>query len=187
MQMKPWRHELFCWGNCSVGALKSIPSSASVAACRNVKRKSTEVSLTKPIFLSADKPDPPAGTPCASDIRSSSLTLSWYGSSYDGGSAVQSYSVEIWNTVDNKWTDLATCRSTSYNVQDLLADREYKFRVRAVNVYGISEPSQQSDPVKVGEKQEGKSLRRGKFVSMCLLYKLDSRMLDFKCKFVSFA
>ncbi|XP_077176550.1 myosin light chain kinase, smooth muscle isoform X1 [Paroedura picta] len=102
-----------------------------------------------------DKPDPPAGRPCASDIRSSSLTISWYGSSYDGGSAVQSYTVEIWNTVDKKWTDLTTCRSTSYNVQDLLADREYKFRVRAANVYGISEPSQESDLVKVGEKKEG--------------------------------
>ncbi|XP_054828903.1 myosin light chain kinase, smooth muscle-like [Eublepharis macularius] len=102
-----------------------------------------------------DKPDPPAGRPCASDIRSSSLTISWYGSSYDGGSAVQSYTVEIWNTADNKWTDLTTCRSTSFNVQDLLSDREYKFRVRAANVYGISEPSQESELVKVGEKQEG--------------------------------
>uniref|UniRef100_A0A8C0F9N5 Myosin light chain kinase, smooth muscle n=1 Tax=Bubo bubo TaxID=30461 RepID=A0A8C0F9N5_BUBBB len=101
-----------------------------------------------------DKPDPPAGTPCASDVRSSSLTLSWYGSSYDGGSAVQSYTVEIWNSADNKWTDLTTCRSTSFNVQDLQADREYKFRVRAANVYGISEPSQESELVKVGDKQE---------------------------------
>ncbi|XP_060118705.1 myosin light chain kinase, smooth muscle isoform X1 [Heteronotia binoei] len=105
-----------------------------------------------------DKPDPPARRPCASDIRSSSLTISWYGSSYDGGSAVQAYTVEIWNTVDKKWTDLTTCRSTSYNVQDLLADREYKFRVRAANVYGISEPSQESELVKVGDKKEGKFL-----------------------------
>uniref|UniRef100_A0A670YJV2 Myosin light chain kinase, smooth muscle n=1 Tax=Pseudonaja textilis TaxID=8673 RepID=A0A670YJV2_PSETE len=82
--------------------------------------KQAQVNLTV-----VDKPDPPAGTPCASDIRSSSLTLSWYGSSYDGGSAVQSYSVEIWDTVDKKWTDLTTCRSTSYNVHDLLADREW--------------------------------------------------------------
>nr|XP_045002835.1 myosin light chain kinase, smooth muscle isoform X1 [Jaculus jaculus] len=101
-----------------------------------------------------DKPDPPAGTPCASDVRSSSLTLSWYGSSYDGGSAVQSYNVEIWNSEDKTWTELATCRSTSFNVQDLLPDREYKFRVRAVNVYGTSEPSQESEPTVVGEKPE---------------------------------
>uniref|UniRef100_A0A452VMQ9 Myosin light chain kinase, smooth muscle n=1 Tax=Ursus maritimus TaxID=29073 RepID=A0A452VMQ9_URSMA len=101
-----------------------------------------------------DKPDPPAGTPCASDIRSSSLTLSWYGSSYDGGSAVQSYSVEIWDLVDKTWKELATCRSTSFNVQDLLSDREYKFRVRAINVYGTSEPSQESELTAVGEKPE---------------------------------
>ncbi|XP_016055428.1 PREDICTED: myosin light chain kinase, smooth muscle isoform X2 [Miniopterus natalensis] len=101
-----------------------------------------------------DKPDPPAGTPCASDIRSSSLTLSWYGSSYDGGSAVQSYSVEIWDSVDKTWKELATCRSTSFNVQDLLPDRDYKFRVRAINVYGTSEPSQESELTVVGEKPE---------------------------------
>ncbi|XP_019594533.2 myosin light chain kinase, smooth muscle isoform X2 [Rhinolophus sinicus] len=101
-----------------------------------------------------DKPDPPAGTPCASDIRTSSLTLSWYGSSYDGGSAVQSYSVEIWDSVDKTWKELATCRSTSFNVQDLLPDREYKFRVRAINVYGTSEPSQESELTAVGEKPE---------------------------------
>ncbi|XP_047419681.1 myosin light chain kinase, smooth muscle isoform X2 [Sciurus carolinensis] len=101
-----------------------------------------------------DKPDPPAGTPCASDIRTSSLTLSWYGSSYDGGSAVQSYSVEIWDSVDKTWKELSTCRSTSFNVQELLPDREYKFRVRAINVYGTSEPSQESELTAVGEKPE---------------------------------
>ncbi|XP_048202738.1 myosin light chain kinase, smooth muscle isoform X2 [Perognathus longimembris pacificus] len=101
-----------------------------------------------------DKPDPPAGTPCASDIRSSSLTLSWYGSSYDGGSAVQSYNVEIWDSEDKTWKELATCRSTSFNVQNLLPDLEYKFRVRAVNVYGTSEPSQESELTVVGEKPE---------------------------------
>ncbi|XP_074070774.1 myosin light chain kinase, smooth muscle isoform X2 [Macrotis lagotis] len=101
-----------------------------------------------------DKPDPPAGTPCASDIRSSSLTLSWYGSSYDGGSAVLSYSVEIWDSVDKEWKELTTCRSTSFSVQDLLPDREYKFRVRAINVYGTSEPSQESELTTVGEKPE---------------------------------
>uniref|UniRef100_A0A2K5PP97 Myosin light chain kinase, smooth muscle n=1 Tax=Cebus imitator TaxID=2715852 RepID=A0A2K5PP97_CEBIM len=101
-----------------------------------------------------DKPDPPAGTPCASDIRSSSLTLSWYGSSYDGGSAVQSYSIEIWDSANKTWKELATCRSTSFNVQDLLPDHEYKFRVRAINVYGTSEPSQESELTRVGEKPE---------------------------------
>lgn len=69
---------------------------------------------------------------------------------------MQSYNVEIWDTEDKMWKELATCRSTSYNVQDLLPDREYKFRVRAVNVYGTSEPSQESELTAVGEKPEGR-------------------------------
>uniref|UniRef100_A0A671QML4 Myosin light chain kinase, smooth muscle n=1 Tax=Sinocyclocheilus anshuiensis TaxID=1608454 RepID=A0A671QML4_9TELE len=104
-----------------------------------------------------DKPDPPARVPAASDIRKSSLTLSWYGPTYDGGSAVQSYNLETWSSVDMKWTDLASCNSTSYNVQNLLPDRQYKFRVRAVNIYGVGEPSAESVPVQVGLEAEGEN------------------------------
>lgn len=108
------------------------------------------------VFVFADKPDPPARVPAASDIRKSSLTLSWYGPTYDGGSAVQSYNLEMWNSVNMEWTDLASCNSTSYNVQNLLPDRQYKFRVRAVNIYGVGEPSAESEPVQVGlEAEEG--------------------------------
>ncbi|XP_074550631.1 myosin light chain kinase, smooth muscle [Halichoeres trimaculatus] len=97
-----------------------------------------------------DKPDPPAKIPATSDIRRSSLTLSWYGPTYDGGSAVQSYNVEIWDSVNPQWKHLVSCNSTSYNIQDLLPDREYKFHIRAVNIYGVSEPSAESIPVTVG-------------------------------------
>lgn len=108
-----------------------------------------------------DKPDPPAGIPAASDIRKSSLTLSWYGPTYDGGSIVQSYNLEIWNSMENTWNDLTSCNSTSYHVQNLFADRQYKFRVRAVNMYGVGEPSAESEPITVGveevteKKEEG--------------------------------
>ncbi|XP_036425734.1 myosin light chain kinase, smooth muscle isoform X2 [Colossoma macropomum] len=101
-----------------------------------------------------DKPDPPAGVPAASDIRRSSLTLSWYGPTYDGGSIVQSYNLEIWNSVNDKWSALTSCNSTSYHIQELLSDRQYKFRVRAVNMYGIGEPSAESEPVTVGVQVE---------------------------------
>ncbi|XP_046701046.1 myosin light chain kinase, smooth muscle isoform X1 [Silurus meridionalis] len=100
-----------------------------------------------------DKPDPPARIPAVTDIRKSSLTLSWYGPTYDGGSAVQSYKLEVWNSVDKNWKALASCNSTSYNVQNLLADRKYKFRVRAGNIYGVGEPSAESVPVEVGVEE----------------------------------
>ncbi|XP_027020238.2 myosin light chain kinase, smooth muscle isoform X1 [Tachysurus fulvidraco] len=106
-----------------------------------------------------DKPDPPARIPAVTDIRKSSLTLSWYGPTYDGGSAVQSYKLEVWNSVDKEWKDLASCNSTSYNVQNLLPDRKYKFRVRAANIYGVGEPSAESVPAEVGmeEGEEGEN------------------------------
>lgn len=56
--------------------------------------------------------------------------------------------------MDKKWTDLASCNSTSYNVQNLLPDRQYKFRVRAVNIYGVGEPSAECEPVQVGLEDE---------------------------------
>ncbi|XP_062854171.1 myosin light chain kinase, smooth muscle [Trichomycterus rosablanca] len=111
---------------------------------------------TKQVSLNltvVDKPDPPAGIPAASDIRLASLTLSWYGPTYDGGSIVKSYNLEIWNSIDDKWSELASCNSTSYYVQQLLPDRQYKFRVRAVNMYGIGEPSAESEPVTVGKPE----------------------------------
>ncbi|XP_048455168.1 myosin light chain kinase, smooth muscle [Rhincodon typus] len=111
--------------------------------------KQVQVNLTV-----VDRPEPPAGKPCSSDIRNSTLTLSWYGPTYDGGSVVQSYNVETWNSVEKQWTNLTTCRSTSCNVCDLNPDKEYKFRVRAVNVYGTSEPSQESDLVRLGVKED---------------------------------
>ena len=73
--------------------------------------------MLTPVSPSSDKPDPPAKVPAASDIRRSSLTLSWYGPTYDGGSAVQSYNLEIWDSVDKQWKHLVSCNSTSYNVQ----------------------------------------------------------------------
>ncbi|KAK1903056.1 Myosin light chain kinase smooth muscle, partial [Dissostichus eleginoides] len=97
-----------------------------------------------------DKPDPPARVPASSDVRRSTLTLSWYGPTYDGGSAVQSYNLEVWDSVGGEWKHLASCNSTSYNVQDLLPERQYKFRVRAENMYGVGEPSAESAPVTVG-------------------------------------
>lgn len=135
--------------------------------------------------------------PAASDVRRSSLTLSWYGPTYDGGSAVCSYHLEIWDSVEPQWKPLVSCNSTSYNVQvsrsqpdvilgqldqvlvslvqpglllflvhqdseescvslqNLLPERQYKFRVRAENIYGIGEPSAESAPVTMGLVDDG--------------------------------
>ncbi|XP_076313423.1 twitchin-like isoform X2 [Tachypleus tridentatus] len=97
-------------------------------------------------------PDPPAGKPNVSDVTSHSLVLSWYGSTFDGGSIITGYIVEMCTLPDKKWSRItAACHSTSYVVRDLLSERRYAFRVRAENVHGVSEPSKESEPVFITE------------------------------------
>uniref|UniRef100_UPI0035902882 LOW QUALITY PROTEIN: myosin light chain kinase, smooth muscle-like n=1 Tax=Myxine glutinosa TaxID=7769 RepID=UPI0035902882 len=106
-----------------------------------------------------DRPEPPAGKPCVSDVRSTSLTLSWYGPTYDGGSTVQSYLVEQQrlDKSEEQWQPVtSTCHSTSYLLQELEAPARYCFRVRARNEHGLSEPGLESDPVDMAESQDPK-------------------------------
>ncbi|MGH0155751.1 UNVERIFIED_CONTAM: hypothetical protein FKN15_029916 [Acipenser sinensis] len=106
-----------------------------------------------------DRPQPPAGQPYISQVSSGSLTLSWSGPCYDGGSAVTRYRVEVRKEgLDSRggWTDLTTsCSSTSYHVRTGLEPHtEYRFRVRASNVAGESEPSQESDTIRMDNVEE---------------------------------
>ncbi|KAM8877714.1 myosin light chain kinase, smooth muscle-like isoform 1-T2 [Synchiropus picturatus] len=108
-----------------------------------------------------DRPEPPASHPVVSQLSTQSLVLSWMGPSYDGGSAVQGYIVEMRQEgvgeLDS-WTQVASrCKSTSYQVSaGLEPQARYRFRVRAYNSVGVSEPSQQSDCVTMSETKEEK-------------------------------
>ena len=57
--------------------------------------------MTSDLF--SDKPDPPVNQPFVSNIRNTSLTLSWYGSSYDGGSPILCYRVEMKRDKEDDW------------------------------------------------------------------------------------
>ncbi len=81
----------------------------------------------------------------ASNVSRDSLTLSWSGASYDGGSRVTGYIVEMCKTSDQKWNRVVRTSSTSYVLRNLDPDIEYLFRVSAENAHGISEPSDVSD------------------------------------------
>ena len=85
------------------------------------------------------------------------LTLAWYGSTFDGGSMLTGYIVEMssWPiTTDSEppeptdWTIVTSkCHSTSYIMRNLAEDREYIFRVRAQNIHGPSAPGKVCEPV----------------------------------------
>ncbi|XP_053197025.1 myosin light chain kinase, smooth muscle-like [Scomber japonicus] len=106
-----------------------------------------------------DRPDPPASHPVVSKLSTQSLVLSWTGPSYDGGTAVLGYIVEVRQDGSDKpgsWTELISrCKNTSYHVRSGLEPQgKYRFRVRAYNTAGVSEPSQESDCVKMATAKE---------------------------------
>ncbi|XP_008312095.1 myosin light chain kinase, smooth muscle-like [Cynoglossus semilaevis] len=101
-----------------------------------------------------DRPDPPASHPVVSKLSCRSLVLSWTGPSYDGGTAVLGYIIEVRRDDLGKsgnWTEITNnCKNTSYHVRSGLEPQgKYHFRVRAYNSVGVSEPSQESDCVEM--------------------------------------
>nr|XP_046160422.1 myosin light chain kinase, smooth muscle-like isoform X1 [Oncorhynchus gorbuscha] len=111
-----------------------------------------------------ERPQSPASSPVVSLLSVSPLclVLSWSGPCYDGGSAVLGYVVEVRRkgpAESGDWSELtAHCKSTSYKVRSGLEPQgEYCFRVRAYNVVGVSEPSEESQLIKmeqIAEPQE---------------------------------
>ncbi|XP_067825187.1 myosin light chain kinase, smooth muscle-like isoform X2 [Heptranchias perlo] len=102
-----------------------------------------------------DRPEPPSGRPYISELCTSSLTLSWSGPCYDGGSAIKSYIIEVKQSGDSEWRTLTdSCSSTSYHVNNLEPDGEYSFRIYAVNSYGISEVGEESELNKLTDVEE---------------------------------
>ncbi|XP_034563732.1 myosin light chain kinase, smooth muscle-like [Notolabrus celidotus] len=109
-----------------------------------------------------DRPDPPASQPVVSQLSTQSLVLSWTGPSYDGGSAVLGYIVEVRQeegpAKPGSWTEVSSrCKSTSYHVRSGLEPQgQYRFRVRAYNSAGVSEPSQESECVRMATAKQKK-------------------------------
>lgn len=53
-------------------------------------------------------PEPPADRPNHSEVTATSVTLSWYGPTYDGGSVVTGYNVEARKVGQDEWKTLIT-------------------------------------------------------------------------------
>ena len=77
------------------------------------------------------------------NLTKSGCTLSWKPPKDDGGNRVLHYVIEKRDCSKNKdlWIPYADhCKETPLNVQGLMENSEYEFRVMAVNHTGISEP-----------------------------------------------
>uniref|UniRef100_A0A0N5AQN4 non-specific serine/threonine protein kinase n=1 Tax=Syphacia muris TaxID=451379 RepID=A0A0N5AQN4_9BILA len=96
-------------------------------------------------LLVVDCPSPPKDF-SVSEISPDSCVLTWSPPDEDGGSHITNYIVEkchVKSSSDDKWEKVSSfVRGTNYTVMGLEENEKYKFRVRAENQYGISEPAE---------------------------------------------
>jgi hypothetical protein len=106
-----------------------------------------------------ETPLPPVGKPNLLRAGATSVTVSWYGPSYDGGCVVTDYRLEMQNCTSNpgKWDIIHdSIKDTYYCCGDLPPGSKFVFRVSCSNKCGWSLPSNESD-VMVTENQSTSS------------------------------
>ncbi|CAK9829518.1 Myosin light chain kinase, smooth muscle [Anthophora retusa] len=104
-------------------------------------------------------PDPPAGIPsvCCS---TGTASINWRSSPYDGGCTVTGYTVEMNRAGENSWMTIAeSCLSLSLTVpaagtDTVIPGERYRFRVRAENIHGVSEPGDESEFIRIPKEGE---------------------------------
>uniref|UniRef100_A0A914ZQD0 Titin n=1 Tax=Parascaris univalens TaxID=6257 RepID=A0A914ZQD0_PARUN len=110
-----------------------------------VKNRAGEDRCDIPIQVT-DRPVPP-GRPVVQDQNVDSVRLLWATSMQDGGSAVRNYTVEMRKESEDVWSFAEITKQPFTTLFNLQAGQIYRFRVRADNAYGTSEPSEESESV----------------------------------------
>lgn len=87
-----------------------------------------------------DIPGPPQGPLQILEVDVDACTLAWDSPAEDGGSNITNYIVEKCDVTRGDWVTVVSCTKTSCRVGKLTCGKEYGFRVRAENRFGISEP-----------------------------------------------
>lgn len=96
------------------------------------------------------KPGAPSGPLEVSDVTPESCILHWQNPEDDGGSAVSNYIVEKREKGSNSWSPVSRfVRGNKCGVNDLEPNKEYEFRVTAVNENGPGDEHLETDkPIK---------------------------------------
>lgn len=90
-----------------------------------------------------DKPSAPEGPLEAKDIYADHMTLNWKPPLDDGGLPIDHYEVEKFDPTVARWVPAGKTldgKTTELKVDGLQSGQEYKFRVKAVNAEGESQP-----------------------------------------------
>lgn len=118
--------------------------------------KASGSSSVQRVSQSLQLPGPPL-KPVVTDVTSSSVTLTWQPNPHEGGAAVTSYIIEAFSqSVGSTWQTVADLvKQEKHTVSGLYPNTVYLFIIRAVNSYGLSDPSPISEPVRTQDGPEG--------------------------------
>lgn len=86
------------------------------------------------------KPDKPEGPLEVSDIHKNGCTLKWKKPKDDGGEPIEGYLIEKFDPETGVWLPIGRSTVPEMKVEGLTPGHEYKFRVKALNKEGESEP-----------------------------------------------
>uniref|UniRef100_A0AAQ5Y1L1 Roundabout, axon guidance receptor, homolog 3 (Drosophila) n=1 Tax=Amphiprion ocellaris TaxID=80972 RepID=A0AAQ5Y1L1_AMPOC len=114
-------------------------------------------------------PGPPQ-KPVVTEVTKNTVTLTWQSNPHEGGAAVTSYIIEAFSqSVGSTWQTVADhVKHERHTVVGLFPNTVYLFIVRAVNSYGLSDPSPISEPVRT----QGELRKPGKKPSFMITCKL---------------
>lgn len=97
-------------------------------------------------------PNPPNGKPCIL-ADGAQTTVTWSSSPYDGGCKITGYTVEYSLAGSEIWhTACDDCHSLRYILHGLQPGARYVVRIRANNIHGSSNASQESDVLQMEEE-----------------------------------
>lgn len=96
-----------------------------------------------------DKPAPPKGPLVTEEVRADHITVKWKRPVDDGGSDITGYTLEKMDTDNGRWVPAGEVGpdKDTFNFQGLTPNKKYKFRVKAINKEGESEPLTTEDGI----------------------------------------
>ncbi len=113
-------------------------------SAENQKGRSKKVELNTTINLAKQSEEPSKPLDLSIFHKSySSVILQWTAPLYNGNDTLVEYLIEEWNSDSKEWRLRAHCEPhlTSFVINNLADDLVYKYRLRASNSQGVSEPS----------------------------------------------
>lgn len=107
-------------------------------------------SYSDSFLLQSDVPDAPENV-AIGVVNRFGATVAWEPPSFDGGSDITAYVIELRDRTSVKWEAALVCSANdrSATLNDVVEHKEYIFRVRAENKAGIGRPSAATNPVKI--------------------------------------